>query len=356
MIIAYQNEDSRFEKVAEDSQSRVAGGSRTRDCLPVYHCGPVLLPTRVESLYCNPSTSQFTLPSYLSHAPSPPSYEYLQRADTRRMLTGLSIDTTLDSPVSTPLPESRNYIYLKTRTDPIKGLFHIDPSISVFGVNSAGETSQRWMQKNMHRHRLYKRGAFKRPSNNVEPNAIFASKCGDIDIDLSISGPRLANQLETRKTLIQVASKSGDIEARVRHVDKSVRLNFEAYSQRGSIIVHLPRTFSGYIYTYNGSGRTMYLHSLARSAKVISNIEHESQVALGNVRYSSLPAGVEWEGDTVHVASRDGNIFIGYFDEDMAPPPPMPPRLSPTSPTTSMIWRNSKLMKKKSQATLVNLV
>ena len=45
-------------------------------------------------------------------------------------------------------------------------------------------------------------------------------------------------------------------------------------------------------------------------------------MVVGDARYQTPMEGVEWDGDTVYVAARDGVIYIGYVDEDSKPPPP----------------------------------
>ena len=52
---------------------------------------------------------------------------------------------------------------------------------------------------------------------------------------------------------------------------------------------------------------------------IVSRLEREAQVVIGDV-INYLPAkGTEWTGDTMHVASRSGDIFIGYVGEDHRP-------------------------------------
>lgn len=53
---------------------------------------------------------------------------------------------------------------------------------------------------------------------------------------------------------------------------------------------------------------------------LVSRHEREAQVVVGDAVNHSPALGTEWVGDTMHIASRHGNIFVGYVGEDTKPP------------------------------------
>lgn len=87
----------------------------------------------------------------------------------------------------------------------------------------------------------------------------------------------------------------------------------------GDICVLIPRSFSGYIQLYFRHGQPIFLPNLAASMKLVQRYEREAQVIVGDT-INHLPArGSEWGGDTLHLAARQGDIFIGYVGEDQKP-------------------------------------
>ena len=111
---------------------------------------------------------------------------------------------------------------LRQRTDRIHlGSYHVDPTLSAVKLNTErGMTVDRrqFMRKHRQRHRLHKPGTFQKPSSSLDPNLIFGSKYGAIDVDLFVVSKTL-NSPEAQRTLIQVATKMGDIDIRVVSCD-----------------------------------------------------------------------------------------------------------------------------------------
>jgi hypothetical protein len=88
----------------------------------------------------------------------------------------------------------------------------------------------------------------------------------------------------------------------------------------GDICILIPRSFSGYMQLYCRQGQLVFLPKLAPAVTLVSRHERESQVVVGDA-VNHLPAhGKEWVGDTIHIAARQGDIFIGYVGEDQKPP------------------------------------
>lgn len=108
------------------------------------------------------------------------------------------------------------------------------------------------MRKFKQRHRHHRRGAFKKTFKQLQPNAIFGSKSGPINLDLSVvCSPDI---LTVQNAHVQATSKCGDIEIRVvnayssfpsilissypqRHIHTRRRLNLEVSSRKGRCIV-----------------------------------------------------------------------------------------------------------------------
>lgn len=170
------------------------------------------------------------------------------------------------------------------------------------------------MKKFKQRHRHHRRGAFKKTFKQLQPNAIFGSKSGPINLDLSLICP--PHILDVQKAHVQAASKCGDIDIRVRHIHTRRRLNLEVSSRKGNIVIFIPRSFEGYIQTHSRKGTTQYLPALARRMALMSQTDREMQVFVGDTQ----PAcNIEWSGDTIHVDAGKGDVFIGYIEEDSKP-------------------------------------
>ena len=124
-----------------------------------------------------------------------------------------------------------------------------------------------------------------------------------------------------------------------RYIDPRRRLNLEVATRKGifyfthsfrcppkphpgTIFVLLPRSYSGYIQIFNKSGRTTFLSAINTSTHLVAQNERETQVVVGDARYANPTKGAEWDGDTIHIASRNGDVYIGYIGEDSKPVTP----------------------------------
>lgn len=52
---------------------------------------------------------------------------------------------------------------------------------------------------------------------------------------------------------------------------------------------------------------------------IVSRRDREMQVQVGASVFHLPKQGEDWTGDTIHVASRHGHVYIGYNNEDRKP-------------------------------------
>ncbi|KAF8587933.1 hypothetical protein K439DRAFT_1630252 [Ramaria rubella] len=212
-----------------------------------------------------------------------------------------------------------NYLFVKTRQEPVTGLFHIDPELQTVALDKTGATAvdrRHYNCKHRQRHRHHGSKSFKKRFDLPDPNAIFEARQGDVSLDLSIvARPQATNS----RTLVQAMTRQGNIDIKIRQIHPQRRLNMEVTSRKGNILVLIPRSFSGYIQVYSKHGQLVFLPVLALAMNLVSRHEREAQTVVGDAITSLPPNGAEWEGDTLHVASRHGDVFVGYVDEDQKP-------------------------------------
>ncbi|KIJ55745.1 hypothetical protein M422DRAFT_24271 [Sphaerobolus stellatus SS14] len=220
-----------------------------------------------------------------------------------------------------PTNPACNHVFIRTKHEPVRGTFNIDSELAAFALDKSGASAvdrRIIMQKNRQRHRHHQRKAFRRQQFKLDPSAIFGTRDAPIDIDLSLVSPP-EGELKVHKTLVQASTKRGDIDIRVRYIDPRRRLNLEVASKRGTTVLLLPRSYSGYIKVHNANGRTEFLPAMRGSTHLVAQNERELQVVIGDARFATPTQGTEWDGDLIHVASKNGDVFIGYVDEDSKP-------------------------------------
>ncbi|KAF8491284.1 hypothetical protein JB92DRAFT_1271842 [Gautieria morchelliformis] len=230
-----------------------------------------------------------------------------------------TISNTSD-PRSKPPNVATNFLFVKTRQEPVNGVFCIDPELQAIAPDKEGATAtdrREYNRTHRQRHHHHSRKGFKKRTDLPDPNAIFETRQGAIQLDISVvASPPAATH---SRTLIQATARQGPVDIKVHSIHPKRRLNMEVRTRKGDILVLIPRSFSGYIQLYSRHGQLVFLPSLASAMSLVARHEREVQAVVGDV-VNRLPAtGTEWSGDTVHIASRHGDILIGYIGEDNKP-------------------------------------
>ncbi|GJJ10989.1 hypothetical protein Clacol_005218 [Clathrus columnatus] len=246
------------------------------------------------------------MPSTQALIPTPPSQ--IHRSVSTPALQIPSLPPRRSSPVKRDILPT-NFLYLHTRKDPIVGkdllvpssIYHVDPDLPMVELDKTGTLAisrQDYNKKNKQKHRHHSKKN-KRIKNQV-PNAIFQSKSGDISLHLAVVAPPLVG---SSPALIQAASKKGNIDIKIPFINSLRRLNLEVKTQ----------------HVYSKDGKLVFLPHISSAMNIVSRRDRETQVVVGDAVYNTPKQGMDWTGDTIHVASRDGNIYIGYVNEDRKP-------------------------------------
>ncbi|KAF8519024.1 hypothetical protein BU17DRAFT_90519 [Hysterangium stoloniferum] len=214
-----------------------------------------------------------------------------------------------------PIPAT-NFLFMQTSNESIIGAWNIDPDMSTAALaGPTGVDRKQYNIKHRQRHRHHGKKSFKKRKDLPAPNIIFGSRSGPMSIQLSVVAP--PNAVHSR-ALVQAHSKSGQIQINIPYIHPLRRLNMEVSSRDGDIVILVPRSFSGYIQVYSKDGKINFLPNVMRSMYIVSRLVKEAQVVIGDA-VANITHASPWDGDTLHVASKHGSIFIGYIGEDQKP-------------------------------------
>ena|ERR1700761_7136382 len=97
---------------------------------------------------------------------------------------------------------------------------------------------------------------------------------------------------------------------------KQQKVEIEAFSALGELVLYLPRTFRGFITTTNKLGSTSFSPSISQTLTVLHQNGTSTKYFLGSFDPHELGDGPEtWTEDLVQATNKLGSIYIGYADE-----------------------------------------
>ncbi|KAH7101488.1 hypothetical protein BKA62DRAFT_618793, partial [Auriculariales sp. MPI-PUGE-AT-0066] len=194
---------------------------------------------------------------------------------------------------------------------PDAGTFHIDPAINVQPLTeeSRKRKKARWPW-----------GSADSPAvEDAQPNAQFATRQGDIAINLAITGAGTPSPQPLR-AVVNVSTRQGQITLNVYQIDSGRHLNLKVESRQGDIHIFLPRSFCGPIHLQNKKGTVTFLPQVKAAARVLRAAEYDAMVILGEAALNPNPFGII--GDYMSIVTQTGDIVLGYYDEDVLPEKP----------------------------------
>jgi len=227
-------------------------------------------------------------------------------------------------PIATPSPvfdaapmfssPATNNLNIKTRKEPISGIFQIDPVLSILGVSSEKRDLKKKKSRRSKKLKNLWPWQNMSPENEV-PNATFQTRQGNVNLDLAVVGYG-ANE----KALVDIMTRQGNVDLNVFQIEGSRNLNLRVTTRSGNIFVLLPRPFSGPVHLQTRNGTILFLSSLARSMRPVTMREDESLILIGEGPFpADTPNNSSWVGDYLSLMSRHGNVTVGYIGEDMKP-------------------------------------
>jgi len=244
-----------------------------------------------------------------SRPPRPPL-----RLPSRNYLPPLPVAPVFEAPAVLSTPATNN-LNIKTRKEPISGIFQIDPALSV-----AGEQGDRGSCKKRGRRCGNTRKLKALWSQNISPekeipSATFQTRQGNVKLDLAVVGHGASEQ-----ALVDVSTRQGDVDLNVFQIERPRHLNLRVTTRSGHIFVLVPPSFSGPIHLQTRHGSILFLSSLARSMRPVTMREEESLVLIGEGPFpADGPGNASWVGDYLSLVSRHGNVTVGYSGEDKRP-------------------------------------
>jgi len=132
-----------------------------------------------------------------------------------------------------------------------------------------------------------------------------------------------SGSLSPDRAALDMMSKDGSIEVKLRRDDLKPRFSLRALACDGSITIWLPGNFHGPIYHRTSSGWTKFAGSLESSVATFSN---ESKTGgrsfIGDWQNSGFgEKGKDaWTGDEVNVETKDGSITFKLIDDEEKAP------------------------------------
>jgi hypothetical protein len=212
---------------------------------------------------------------------------------------------------------STNHVAIKTRNEPIRGQFSIDPTLQIPDLASEFKSKKGRRRKN---------NSF-RPDDDMKTNALFETRGGPVNLELRIVGQISGNT----KARVDIRTDQGSVELNLPEIQGQRNLSLDVETRRGDITVFIPRNYDGPINLYSKRGTLVFLPVLTSRMRIIKAKEDEALVMVVPSHSASgsriaTPGGSRigaeaqlYDGDYARLTSRTGNIIVGLLGEDTIP-------------------------------------
>ncbi|KAE9398771.1 hypothetical protein BT96DRAFT_720964 [Gymnopus androsaceus JB14] len=158
-----------------------------------------------------------------------------------------------------------------------------------------------------------------------EPNIKLRTSVGTIDADLEVVSPE-DPQEEVPRVLIDVASKMGTINVKLRRTVARPVVRLLVTSHAGTTTIRIPRSFQGFILAFTKLGRLSLEPPLKASASVLKSELKFTCLFVGD---SSVLKDAEtkfswhgiwngdggWKGDEIMLQTSVGNMDVGFVED-----------------------------------------
>lgn len=199
-------------------------------------------------------------------------------------------------------PKPTNYVHINRRGSPIKGLYVIDPFLTV----------PRSLLPPL-------------PSGEAEDdrkNVKFETRSGAIDVDISLLGdaedPNVGEAKPKKRTSLDVKSEHGSMRLKISTCPSPsaapAPFHLNVTGRHGSINIWLPRTFQGPMTIYSRHGSVKFSNALSERMGLCNEIDHSRRCFVGDL---SLFNGEEdnWKGDELNVKTEHAGVKVWFVDE-----------------------------------------